>query len=103
MLYVGAILECLGFTQYFGTKIMNFGGKLEGAGQIIILCEQLKLFCIMPTMFSPNRVWLMLGIVVLFVCSTAAFPSEGESKNDDGKYGQDRCDDGPYFEARINK
>ena len=54
-------------------------------------------------MFSPNRVWLMLGIAVLFVSTTAAFPSEGESKNDDGKYGQGRCDDGPHFEAQINK
>ena len=60
MLYVGAILESLGSTDYF-------------------------------------------GIAVLFVSATAAFPSEGESKNDDGKYGQGRCDDGPHFEAQINK
>ena len=37
MLYVGAILESLGSMHYFGTKIMNFGEKLQGENYNSIL------------------------------------------------------------------
>ena len=101
MLYVGAILESLGSTDYFGTKTMNFGGKLQGANYNSSRAIEAGLH-------NSNNVFTQPCLVdtwnSCFVCATTvAFPSEGKSKNDDGKYGQGRCDDGPYFEAQINK
>ena len=70
MLYVGAILESLGSTDYFGTKIMNFGGKLQGANYNSLRAIEAVLHNSNNVFTQPCRVdaWNSCFVCVYYGC-----------------------------------